>query len=434
MRQIIADGVTEYQYFDQLKSRDALANRDITEAVNAILDQVRERGDEALRDFGNTYDGGSPDVFELPKDSMKQAYDMADLDFKTALLLAKANIIEFHKKQRIEDYEIQRENGVRLGMITRGLDRVGIYVPGGTASYPSTVLMNAIPAKLAGVKEIVMVTPPMIEYRDGKGICVANPDILTAAYIAGVDRVFLAGGAQAIAALTYGTESFPRVDKIVGPGNIYVATAKRLLFGTVDIDMIAGPSEILILADKTANPLYIASDMLSQAEHDKMAAAILITDDEAVGKAAWLEIQKQKNGQERQEILDVALKEQSAIIYCQTKDEMIALANFIAPEHLEIMMENPMEVLKDIRNAGSVFCGDYSPEPLGDYFAGTNHVLPTSGTARFASPLGVYSFVKQMSYTFYEKEALQASKDHIQVIAQREGLPAHGNSIAVRFL
>lgn len=434
MRQIIADGVTEYQYFDQLKSRDALVNRDITEAVSAILDQVRERGDEALRDFGNTFDGGSPDVFELPKDSMKQAYDMADLDFKTALLLAKANIIEFHKKQRIEDYEIQRENGVRLGMITRGLDRVGIYVPGGTASYPSTVLMNAIPAKLAGVKEIVMVTPPMIEHEDGKGICVANPDILTAAYIAGVDRVFLAGGAQAIAALTFGTESFPRVDKIVGPGNIYVATAKRLLFGTVDIDMIAGPSEILILADKTANPLYIASDMLSQAEHDKMAAAILITDDEAVGKAAWLEIQKQKNGQERQEILDVALKEQSAIIYCQTKDKMIALANFIAPEHLEIMMENPMEVLKDIRNAGSVFCGDYSPEPLGDYFAGTNHVLPTSGTARFASPLGVYSFVKQMSYTFYEKEALQASKDHIQVIAQREGLPAHGNSIAVRFL
>lgn len=434
MRQIIADGFTEYQYFDQLISRDALANRDITETVSAILDQVRERGDEALRDFGNTFDGGSPDVFELPKDSMKQGYDMADLDFKTALLLAKENIIEFHKKQRIEDYEIQRENGVRLGMITRGLDRVGIYVPGGTASYPSTVLMNAIPAKLAGVKEIVMVTPPMIEYRDGKGICVANPDILIAAYIAGVDRVFLAGGAQAIAALTYGTESFPRVDKIVGPGNIYVATAKRLLFGTVDIDMIAGPSEILILADKTANPMFIASDMLSQAEHDKMAAAILITDDEVVGKAAWLELEKQRNGQERQDILDVALEEQSAIIFCQTKDEMIALANFIAPEHLEIMMENPMEVLKDIHNAGSVFCGDYSPEPLGDYFAGTNHVLPTSGTARFASPLGVYSFVKQMSYTYYEKEALQASKDHIQVIAQREGLPAHGNSISVRFL
>jgi len=321
-----------------------------------------------------------------------------------------------------------------LGQMIRGLSKVGIYVPGGTAAYPSTVLMNTIPARLAGVEEVIMITPPMIEKENGcKPVCKANPDILAAAYIAGVDRVFLAGGAQSIAALTFGTESFPAVDKIVGPGNIFVATAKKLLFGQVDIDMIAGPSEILVLADEKANPKYIAADLMSQAEHDKMASAVLLTTSEKIAEAAKKEIEQQMKLLNRNAIIEQSLTGFGAIIICKTMNEMILLANQIAPEHLELMAQNPMDYLPEIRNAGSVFCGEYAPEPLGDYLSGTNHVLPTSGTARFSSPLGVDSFLKKISYTYYTREALAKDKDDIVIIAEKEGLDAHANSIKVRF-
>jgi len=359
----------------------------------------------------------------------------------------------------------ERENGsyILTGQIVRGLERVGVYVPGGTAAYPSTVLMNVIPAKLAGVEEIIMVTPPRCGGGDGggrtegtfatdavgdgetaiadvpgdsgrtEGTFATDAAILAAAYIAGVDRVILAGGGQAVAALAFGTETIPRVDKIVGPGNIYVATAKRLLYGVVDIDMIAGPSEILIIADESANAAFAAADMLSQAEHDPNAAAVLLTTSPATAAAAASQLSTQIESLARRETAITALEKNGLIIVCRSEDEMVRLANEIAPEHLEILTADPMALLTRIKNAGSVFLGPWTPEPVGDYYSGTNHVLPTSGTARFASPLGVYDFVKRMSYTRYSEEALRNAKKDIAEISGSEGLTAHANAVKIRF-
>lgn len=434
MKIIYTDNQSEYEFLNDMKKRSVEADISTNETVLDIINDVRKNGDTAVIKYGLKFDGACPKSFEVPKEDMEKAYHLAEEDFIKALIHAKANIQAYHEKQVQKEYELKKDNGIILGQLTRGLSKVGIYVPGGTAAYPSTVLMNAIPAKIAGVEEIIMVTPPMVEYKEGsEPICRANPDILTAAYLAGVDRVFLAGGAQAVAALTFGTESFPMVDKIVGPGNIFVAAAKKLLFGQVDIDMIAGPSEILVLADKDANPKYIAADLMSQAEHDKMASAVLLTTSEEVARNTLKEISAQILSLNRRDIIEESLNDFGAAIVCKSMDEMIKLANHIAPEHLELMVKEPMKYLSQIKNAGSVFCGEYAPEPLGDYLSGTNHVLPTSGTARFSSPLGVYSFMKKMSYTYYTREALSIEKDSIITIADKEGLDGHANSIKVRF-
>ena len=306
------------------------------------------------------------------------------------------------------------------------MKRVGLYVPGGTAAYPSSVLMNAVPAKIAGVEELIMVTPPQ---KDGT----PNPNIVAAAKIAGVDRVFLMGGAQAVAALAYGTETVPKVDKIVGPGNIFVATAKKLLYGTVDIDMIAGPSEILIVADKTADPKFLAADLMSQAEHDRLASSILLTDSQEIAELTKNELQLQMEKLSRREIIEASLDNFGAIIVCSDMAQAVDFANELAPEHLEVCCENPMEYVGKLDNAGSVFLGNYSPEPLGDYFAGPNHVLPTSGTARFFSPLSVDSFIKKSSFIYYTEDALRADAEDVIRFADTEGLTAHANSIKVRF-
>lgn len=433
MKIITTNHHDEYAFLNEMKKRSVESDFSVKEAVLEIINDVRINGDHALRKYGLQFDGACPASFEVSKDEWKRAYDLADEEFKNALIHAKNNIQEYHENQTQKEYELRKQNGIILGQLTRGLSRVGIYVPGGTAAYPSTVLMNTIPAKIAGVEEIIMVTPPMVVEEEGTIICKANPDILTAAYLAGVDRVFIAGGAQAIAALTYGTESFPAVDKIVGPGNIYVATAKKLLFGQVDIDMVAGPSEILVLADENANPKYIAADLMSQAEHDELSSAVLLTTNENLALETKKEIERQITNLTRRSTIEKSLKNFGAVIVCKNIDEMITLANIIAPEHLELMVKEPLKYLPLIKNAGSVFCGEYTPEPLGDYLSGTNHVLPTSGTARFSSPLGVYSFVKKMSYTYYTREALSVDKNDILIIADKEGLDAHANSIKVRF-
>ena len=328
-------------------------------------------------------------------------------------------------RQKQQSWLETGKDGVILGQRIRGLSRVGIYVPGGTAAYPSSVLMNAIPAKIAGVNEIIMVTPPG---KDGK----PNPDIMAAAMAAGVDRVFLVGGAQAVAALAFGTESIPKVDKIVGPGNIFVATAKRQLYGTVDIDMIAGPSEILIIADQTANPKYLAADLMSQAEHDVMASAILITNSMEIAEQTVCQLEEQVETLSRKEIILKSLQQFGAVMVCSSMEEAVEFANELAPEHLEVCAENPMEYIGKLDNAGSVFLGNYSPEPVGDYYAGPNHVLPTSGTARFFSPLSVDSFVKKSSFIYYTPEALGKVRQDVIKMAETEGLTAHANSIQVR--
>ncbi|MEM0530444.1 histidinol dehydrogenase [Zongyangia sp. HA2173] len=421
-----ADGIQERALLSQLKNRSEEVDRKVTVAVTEIIDAVRAKGDEAVREYTLKFDGKCPEQFEISKADMQRALDEADPEFVASLQRAKENIVDFHRRQKHQSFIDAKANGVILGQRIRGLHRVGLYVPGGTAAYPSSVLMNAIPAKVAGVKEIVMITPPL---KTGG----ANPDILVAAAIAGVDRVFLAGGAQAVAALAYGTESIPRVDKIVGPGNIYVATAKRLLYGTVDIDMVAGPSEILIMADENAPAPFVAADLMSQAEHDVLASAILLTTSERLAQQVVEEVKNQSESLSRKEIIAQSLQDFGAIIICKDNDQMVEYANEIAPEHLEVMMANPLEYLGRLDNAGSVFLGNYSPEPLGDYFAGPNHVLPTSGTARFFSPLSVDSFIKKSSYIYYTEAELCRAKDDIMRIANREGLTAHANSIKVRF-
>ncbi|WP_195283644.1 histidinol dehydrogenase [Harryflintia acetispora] len=426
MRLTYANGKDEYELLGQLRDRGEAVDKKVSEAVAGIIGDVRARGDEALREYTARFDGYCPEDLEVSRDEINDALSSADPEYVQALLSAQENITEFHTRQKRQSFVDMKANGVILGQRVRGLHRVGLYVPGGTAAYPSSVLMNAIPAKIAGVGEIVMVTPPG---RDGK----PNPDILLAAAICGVDRVFLVGGAQAVAALAFGTGTVPRVDKIVGPGNIYVATAKKLLYGTVDIDMIAGPSEILVMADRSANPRYLAADLLSQAEHDPLASAILLTTDEGIAKETIAELGRQKAALSREAIIDQSLSGYGAVIVCRSCSEMVELANLIAPEHLEVVCENPMEYVGKLDNAGSIFLGQYAPEPLGDYFAGPNHVLPTSGTARFFSPLSVDSFVKRSSFIYYTREALEEAREDIVRIANSEGLSAHANSITVRF-
>lgn len=421
-----ADGVSERELINQLKARSGEIDRKVTSAVTDILNNVKQNGDDAVREYTLNFDGHMPSKFEISREEIDSSPDKCDRDFILALYKAADNIRDFHARQKQQSWLEPKQNGVILGQRIRGLKRVGVYVPGGTAAYPSSVLMNVIPAKIAGVKEIVMVTPPQ---KDGT----ANPDILAAAKIAGVDRVFLMGGAQAVAALAYGTQSVPKVDKIVGPGNIFVATAKKLLYGTVDIDMIAGPSEILIVADKSANPKFLAADLMSQAEHDKMASAILLTTSEETANETAKELSRQMQTLERRDIIEQSLNDFGAIIVCKDISEAVDFANELAPEHLELAVENPMEYIGRVDNAGSVFLGHYSPEPLGDYFAGPNHVLPTSGTARFFSPLSVDSFIKKSSFIYYTEPALSEAKDDIIKLAETEGLTAHANSIKVRF-
>ena len=426
IKKIIANGVDEVNFLGEVRKRQGETDKKISDIVSDIIDDVRENGDKAVNAYTEKFDGKLPEYYEVPLDVIHDAVDEADEDFVNALLDAMENIAAFHHRQKEQGFIDPHENGVILGQRVRGLERVGLYVPGGTAAYPSSVLMNAIPAKIAGVKEIIMVTPPM---KDGR----PNPDILVAASICGVDRVSLTGGAQAIAALAYGTESIPKVDKIVGPGNIYVATAKKLLYGVVDIDMIAGPSEILVLADETANPKFVAADLMSQAEHDVMASSILVTTSEKLVDETIKELERQVKELSRKDIIEKSLSTYGAAIVCDCIDCAIELANELAPEHLEVLLQNPMEYLGRLDNAGSIFLGQYAPEPLGDYYAGPNHVLPTSGTARFFSPLSVNSFTKRTSYIYYTEQALLDAKTDIVTIAEKEGLTAHANAIKVRF-
>lgn len=427
MIQVIkADGSAEQQFFSSLRSRSQEVDKTVTKNVAEIIEAVRQNGDDAVREYTKKFDGCCPDVFEVDREQINDALTEADPDYVDALLGALENISAFHNRQKQQSFVDTKENGVMMGQRIRGLSRVGLYVPGGTAAYPSSVLMNCVPAKIAGVQEIIMVTPPA---KDGG----ANPDILVAAAIAGVDRIFLMGGAQAVAAMALGTNTVPKVDKIVGPGNIYVATAKKLLYGEVDIDMIAGPSEILIAADETADPVYLAADMMSQAEHDRLASAILLTTSAEIAAQTAAELKRQTTGISREEIIRESIQNYGGIIICQNEQQMIELANQFAPEHMEVMTKNPMEYIGKIDNVGSLFLGKYAPEPLGDYYAGPNHVLPTSGTARFFSPLGVDSFIKRSSFIYYTKEALEEVKDDVMLIANKEQLTAHANSIKVRF-
>lgn len=423
----IAKGDRAYceRFIQSLKDRVRENDRSVEDGVAAILRDVRDNGDRAVRAYSEKFDGWVPDSLEISMAEIERITADCDPAFLAAMERAAENIRAFHARQKQQSRIDPERNGVLMGQRVRGLHRVGVYVPGGTAAYPSSVLMNVIPAKIAEVGEIVMVTPPG---RTGK----PDKNILAAAKIAGVDRVFLIGGAQAVAALAYGTESVPKVDKVVGPGNIFVATAKKLLYGTIDIDMIAGPSEILVIADSSAKPEYLAADLMSQAEHDRMASAILITPDEALARATADEIERQMETLSRRDIIRESIDNFGAIIVCESLTEAVDFANELAPEHLEVCCENPLEYIGKLDNAGSVFLGNYAPEPLGDYFAGPNHVLPTSGTARFFSPLSVDDFIKKSSFIYYTKEALLAAADDIIRIAETEELTAHANSIAVR--
>lgn len=421
-----ANGKAEYALIENLKKRAGEADQKIVDIVSTIIRNVKENGDDAVREYTVRFDGSVPKKTVITKEELQSYLDMVDDDFKSAIIKAKDNIYDFHLRQAQQSWMTTKENGVIMGQRVRGLHRVGIYVPGGTAAYPSSVLMNAVPAKIAGVKEIIMVTPPG---KDGN----PNPNIMAAAAVAGVDKVFMVGGAQAVAALAYGTERIPKVDKIVGPGNIFVATAKKLLYGIVDIDMVAGPSEILIVADKTADPSFLAADLMSQAEHDKLASAILLTTSADLARATLHEIDNQIKDLERQNIIEESLENYGEIIVCESLEQAISFANELAPEHLELCVSEPLKYIGKVDNAGSVFLGNFSPEPLGDYFAGPNHVLPTSGTARFFSPLGVDSFVKKSSFIYYTPQELSKAKDDIITLAESEGLTAHANSISVRF-
>ena len=413
-----ANGKAEYALIENLKKRAGETDEKIVEIVTTILNEVKKNGDDAVREYTVRFDGGLPKKSVIEKDELQSYLDKVDDDFKNAIVNAKNNIYDFHLRQAQQSWMTTKDSGVIMGQRIRGLHRVGIYVPGGTAAYPSSVLMNAIPAKIAGVKEIIMVTPPG---KDGN----PNPNIMAAAAVAGVDKVFLVGGAQAVAALAYGTEKIPKVDKIVGPGNIFVATAKKLLYGIVDIDMVAGPSEILIVADKTADPAFLAADLMSQAEHDKMASAILLTTSLELAKATLHEIDKQLKYLERQVIIEESLENYGEIIVCEDLTQAIDFANELAPEHLELCVAEPLKYIGKVDNAGSVF--------LGDYYAGPNHVLPTSGTAKFFSPLSVDSFIKKSSFIYYTPDELRKAKDDIIKLADTEGLTAHANSIKVRF-
>lgn len=397
---------------------------DVADAVAEILADVRKNGDEALRCYCERFDGAKLDVLEVSAEERAAAMAAVDPELIAILKEAAANIRAFHEKQKRTDFVITEKDGVVLGQKIIPLDRAGIYVPGGTACYPSTVLMDTIPAKIAGVREIIMTTPA----KGGK----INPVILVAAEIAGVDRIFKIGGAQAVGALAYGTESVPRVDKIVGPGNAFVAEAKKQVFGRVSIDMIAGPSEILILGDDTCDAEIVAADMLSQAEHDTMASAVLVTDSTRLADAVSAELERQIPLLPRAEIARASIDNCSKIILAESMIQAVEISNEIAPEHLEVCVDNPFAYLAQIRHAGSIFLGKHAPEALGDYFAGPNHTLPTSGTARFSSPLSVDDFIKKSSFTYYTQQALEQVGEKIVRFAEEEGLQAHGKSVSVR--
>lgn len=410
----------------ELKNENNLSTSlQVETEVKAIIDKVKTIGDQALLDFTSQFDNLQLSELRVPNSLLQAATAKVEPAFLDALQQAKTNIESFHSKQKQHAFLDNEKDGVIRGQLIRPLETVGVYVPGGTAAYPSSVLMNVLPAKIAGVKRIVMITPP-----GDNGI---NPYVLAAAELAGVDEIYQVGGAHGIAALAYGTESIPKVDKIVGPGNIYVATAKREVFGSVDIDMIAGPSEIVVLADETANPAFIAADLLSQAEHDILSRAILITTSEKIALQTQIEMDKQLEKLPRKAIAQKSIETNGHIIVVSSKQEMFDIMNEVAPEHLEVQLENPMNYLYQIKNAGSIFLGNYASEPLGDYFAGPNHVLPTSGTAKFFSPLGVEDFTKRSSFISYTKEALAKEKDAIVLLATKEGLDAHAKAIQIRF-
>lgn len=422
---IISDGKAEFDYLQALKARQQETNADVTRAVQDILDDVRREGDAAVTRYSAKFDHAEGPIRVIEAAEIADAKSRIDAELLGAMERAAVNIRRFHQQQVQESYVDFREDGSMMGQRVRPLKRVGLYVPGGTAAYPSSVLMNAIPAKIAGVPELVMVTPPNAE---GK----PRDVILAAAAVACVDRIYMVGGAQAVAALAYGTETIPQVDKIVGPGNIFVATAKRLLYGVVDIDMIAGPSEILIVADENADPRFVAADLMSQCEHDVLAGGVLLTDSAALAEAVKGEIARQLETLSRAEIIRQSMADYGVIVVFPGIDACIDYANAVAPEHLELAVAQPEQYLGRVENAGSVFLGDWTPEPVGDYYAGANHVLPTSGTARFFSPLGVDSFYKRMGFTAYSKQALLNGADDIIRFAEAEGLTAHANAVKVR--
>lgn len=399
---------------------------DVSSIVSEIIEDVKNNGDEALKKYSKNFDGAELSCLEVSQEEIDEAFSSVEPEFIRILKDAASNIRNFHQKQVKNSFIINEEDGIVMGQKVIPIEKVGLYVPGGTASYPSTVLMDSIPAKIAGCKEVCITTPPN---EQGK----INPVILAAAKIAGVDRIFKTGGAQAVAALAYGTETIPKVDKIVGPGNAFVAEAKKQVFGKVSIDMIAGPSEILVIADGKSNAAYVAADMLSQAEHDKMASAVLITDDMSFAEAVSIEIENQLSLLPREDIARVSIDNNGKIIVADSIEVGIDIANEIAPEHLEICLDQPFDYLDKIKHAGSIFMGRYCPEALGDYFAGANHTLPTSGTARFSSPLSVDDFVKKSQYTYYTKEALSKVAEDIAFFAEKEGLHAHAKSAVIRF-
>ncbi|MBP3377891.1 MAG: histidinol dehydrogenase [Clostridia bacterium] len=399
---------------------------DVEAVVAEIISNVKANGDKALFEYTEKFDKAKLTSLSVTKEEIDEAYGLVESEFIEVIKKAAENIRKFHQKQVRNSFIINDEAGVVVGQKIIPVAKAGLYVPGGTAAYPSTVLMDSIPAKIAGCEDVVMVTPPNAE---GK----INPAILVAASVAGVDKIFKVGGAQAIAALAYGTESIPKVDKIVGPGNAFVAEAKKQVFGQVSIDMIAGPSEILVVADKTTNPRYVAADLLSQAEHDKMASAVLVTDSMELAEAVSAEIEAQIPLLERAEIARVSIDNNGKIIVADTLMAAIDIANEIAPEHLELSVDNPFDYLDSIKHAGSIFMGKYCPEALGDYFAGPNHTLPTSGTARFSSPLSVDDFIKKTQYTYYTKDALEKVAWDVHRFAEKEGLTAHAKSAVIRF-
>ena len=411
---------------EEFKTPPIQAGNEIEAIVDEIIANVRQNGDRALKEYAAKFDKAELDAVLVSEEEIAEAFAACDAEFIDILKQARDNIENFHKRQVRNSFIVSEEDGRVMGQRVIPLKRVGLYVPGGTAAYPSSVLMNAVPPKIAGVKEIIIATPPG---KDGR----VNPAILCAAKIAGVTKIVKVGGAQAIAALAYGTESVPNVDKIVGPGNVFVATAKRRVYGIVDIDMIAGPSEILVLADGKSNPAFVAADLLSQAEHDKLSSAILVTDSAELAQQVQAEVEKQVQLLPREAIARQSIDNNGKIIVAHNLEQGIEIANLIAPEHLEICVDDPFSYLPRIESAGSVFLGRNVPEALGDYWAGPNHTLPTSGTARFSSPLSVDDFVKKSQFLYYSTDALKAAKDSVVSFAQREGLNGHANSVAIRF-
>ena len=403
---------------------DAVSN--VTDIVTDIIANVKTNGDKALFEYCEKFDKAKLSSLEVTDSEIDEAFSLVEPRFIKIIEEAAENIREFHKRQVRNSFIINEKDGIVTGQKVTPIEKVGLYVPGGTAAYPSTVLMDSIPAKIAGCKEICITTPPS---QNGK----VNPVILAAAKIAGVDRIFKVGGAQAVAALAYGTETVPKVDKIVGPGNAFVAEAKRQVFGMVSRDMIAGPSEILVIADAKSDASFVAADLLSQAEHDKMASAVLVTDSYDLAEKVQAEIERQLKLLPREEIARASIDNNGKIIVAQNIDDVIDVSNEIAPEHLELCVDNPFDYLDKIKNAGSIFMGRYCPEALGDYFAGPNHTLPTSGTARFSSPLSVDDFVKKSQYTYYTKDALERVAEDVAFFAEKEGLSAHARSATIRF-